>query len=51
MVMMSVDEYHRLKKRDRHVMALEDFSESDLEALRAAEPPSESATYDHETIG
>ena len=51
MVMLSVDEYHRLKKRDRQVMALEDFTESDLEVIRTAEPPVEAAAYDQEQIG
>ncbi len=50
-VMLSVDEYHRLKKRDRQVLALEDFTESDLTAIQAAEPPAEAAAYDHEQIG
>jgi prevent-host-death family protein len=50
-VILSVDEYHRLKKRDRQVMALEDFTESDLEAIHAAEPPVEATAYDHEQIG
>jgi prevent-host-death family protein len=50
-VILSVDEYHRLKKRDRQVMALEDFTEFDLEAIRAAEPPTEATAYDLERIG
>ncbi|NOU21171.1 MAG: type II toxin-antitoxin system Phd/YefM family antitoxin [Methyloglobulus sp.] len=50
-VILSVDEYQRLKKRDRQVMALEDFTEFDLEAIRAAELPTEATAYDHERIG
>ncbi|MGD0959036.1 MAG: type II toxin-antitoxin system Phd/YefM family antitoxin [Methylomonas sp.] len=49
-VMLSVDEYHQSKKRDRQVMSLEDFSESDLEAIQAPETPAEAAAYDHEQI-
>jgi hypothetical protein len=48
--MLSVDEYHQSKKRDRQVMSLEDFSESDLEAIQAPETPAEAAAYDHEQI-
>jgi len=48
LVMMSVEEYRRLKRRDREVLGLEDFSEDDLEAIRRAEPPAEAAAFDHE---
>ncbi|MEQ1518288.1 MAG: hypothetical protein ABL931_17545 [Usitatibacteraceae bacterium] len=41
-------DYHRLKRRDRQVMALEDFTEVDLQAIRAAEPPVEAAAFYHE---
>jgi prevent-host-death family protein len=51
LVVLSVDEYHRLKKRDRQVLALEDFTEADLKAIRAAEPPPEAAAFDPEVIG
>ena len=47
-VMISADEYHRLKRRDRQVLALDDFTEADLAAIRGAEPPAEAAAYDHE---
>lgn len=50
-VVLSVDEYHRLKKRDRQVLGLEDFTEADLQAIRAAEPPPQAAAFDHEMIG
>ena len=39
LVVLSADEYHRLKRRDRQVMRLEDFTAADLEAIRHAEPP------------
>ncbi|HTU88735.1 MAG TPA: type II toxin-antitoxin system Phd/YefM family antitoxin [Gemmataceae bacterium] len=51
LVMMSVEEYRRLKRRDRQVMTLDDFTEEDLEALRNAEPPAEAAAFNHEVTG
>ena len=50
-VVLSVDEYHRLKQRDRQVLSLVDFNEADLQAILAAEPPPEAATFDHEIAG
>ena len=50
-VVLSVDEYHRLKQRDRQVLSLVDFNEADLQAILAAEPPPEAATFDHEVVG
>jgi prevent-host-death family protein len=47
-VMISAEEYHRLKRRDRQVLGLEDFTDSDLASIRAAEPPAETALFDHE---
>jgi hypothetical protein len=46
--MISADEYHRLKRPDRQVLGLDDFTEADLAAIRAAQPPAETADYDHE---
>jgi len=51
LVMMSVEEYRRLKRRDRQVMGLEDFTQADVEAIRKAEPPAEAAGFDHEVNG
>jgi prevent-host-death family protein len=48
LVVLSAEEYQRLKRRDREVLGLEDFTEADLEAIRAAEPPPEAADFDHE---
>lgn len=48
--MMAIDEYRRLKRRDRQVMTLDDFTAADLEASRNAEPPAEAAAFDHEVI-
>jgi prevent-host-death family protein len=47
-VMISVEEYRRLKRRDRRVLGIEDFTEEQIEAIRRAEPPPESAAFDHE---
>lgn len=38
-----------LRKRKRQFMALEDFTEFDLENLRAAVPPAAAAAFDAET--
>jgi len=48
MVLMSAEEYNRLKRRDRRVMTLDDFTEEDLQNLRQMEPSAESAAFDHE---
>jgi prevent-host-death family protein len=50
-VLLSADEFKRLKRRDREVLRAEDFTEADLEAIRRAEPPAEAAAFDHEVIG
>jgi len=47
-VLISVDEYHRLKRRDRQVMAPSDFTEADIAAIERASPPAEAARFDHE---
>ncbi len=48
LVMMAIEEYRRLKRRDRQVMTLDDFTPADLEAIRNAEPPAEAAGFNHE---
>jgi prevent-host-death family protein len=47
-VLISVEEYRRLKRRDRQVMSLEDFTDEDIAALERAEPPTATAAFDHE---
>jgi PHD/YefM family antitoxin component YafN of YafNO toxin-antitoxin module len=47
-VTISAEEYHRLKRRDREVLTLDDFTEDDLRAIRDAKPPHEAADFDHE---
>jgi prevent-host-death family protein len=51
LVLLSADEFKRLKRRDREVLRVEDFTKADLEAIRKAEPPAEAAVFDHELIG
>jgi PHD/YefM family antitoxin component YafN of YafNO toxin-antitoxin module len=48
LVLLSVDEYARLKRRDRHVYRIGDLPEELVQAIRAAEPPAEAAAFDHE---
>jgi PHD/YefM family antitoxin component YafN of YafNO toxin-antitoxin module len=47
-VMLSAEEYARLKRRDREVLRAEDFSEDDLKAIAAATVPDEYAHLDAE---
>ena len=50
LVVLSTEEYHRLKRRDRRVMGLEEFTAADLEAIRRAEPPPEAVAFDDECV-
>ena len=47
-VMISTEEYNRLKRRDREVLSLDDFTEEDIAAIEAAEPPVEAEAFNHE---
>jgi prevent-host-death family protein len=47
-VLISADEYRRLKRRDREVLALDDFTDKDIAALEKARAPSEAAAFNHE---
>lgn len=47
-VVLSAEEYGRLKRRDREVLRVEDLSAGDLEAIAAAKPPAEAAAFDDE---
>jgi prevent-host-death family protein len=47
-VVLSAEEYNRLKRRDRQVMALSDFTEIDILAIENAETPTEASAFDHE---
>jgi prevent-host-death family protein len=48
LVLLSVEEYQRMKRRTRQVMGIEDFTPADLDAILQAEPPPEAAAFDHE---
>ena len=47
-VMISAEEYARLKRRDREVIARGDLSASDIAAIRGSEPPAWTAQFDPE---
>lgn len=47
-VLISAEEYRRLKRRDRIVMELSNFTEEDIAAIERAAPPPEAARFDHE---
>lgn len=47
-VVISADEYHRLKRRDREVLTLDDLTEEDLTLIRSARPAPGSERFDHE---
>ena len=48
LVLLSADEYARLKRRDRHVYRVGEIPDDLVEAIRQAEPPVETAAFDHE---
>jgi prevent-host-death family protein len=48
LVLMSVEEYERLKRRDRRVVRLEDFTDEEMAAIARAEVPPEYASLDAE---
>jgi prevent-host-death family protein len=47
-VLISVEEYHRLKRRDRQVMELTDFTAEDIAAIERATPSRKSAQFNDE---
>jgi antitoxin Phd_YefM of type II toxin-antitoxin system len=47
-VMISVEEYHRLKRRDRQVLGLEDFTDADIAVLEETRAPDSSKAFDRE---
>lgn len=48
LVLLSVEEYERLKRRDRRVVLLEDFTDEEMELIAEAEVPAEYAYLDAE---
>ncbi len=47
-VLISTEEYHRLKRRDREVLGPEDFTDADIEALENSRPSVEAKAFDDE---
>lgn len=47
-VMISIEEYRRLKRRDRQVLSLDDFTDEDVAAVEATRAPESSKAFDHE---
>ncbi len=47
-VILSAQEYHRLKRRDRLVFRAGELSRDDIQAIRAAMPPAESTALNDE---
>lgn len=47
-VMISADEYRRLKRRERQVLGLGDFTDADIAALEAARAPEAAKAFDSE---
>jgi prevent-host-death family protein len=48
LVLLSADEYRRLKQRDREVLLVSELSDADIEAIHDAAIPEEFAAFDHE---
>ena len=48
LVLLSVEEYDRLKRRDRRVVRLEEFTEEEMALIAQAEVPPEFAYLDDE---
>jgi len=47
-VLISTEEYQRLKRRDRQVLGLEDFGQADIAALEGSRPAEASRAHDDE---
>jgi prevent-host-death family protein len=48
LVLLSAEEYERLRRRDRRVIRLEDFSDEEMALIATAELPAEYAQLDEE---
>jgi prevent-host-death family protein len=48
LVLLSVEEYERLKRRDRRVVRLEDFTDEEIALIAKADVPAEHAHLDAE---
>jgi prevent-host-death family protein len=51
LVVLSIGEYNRLKRRDREVLPASAFSAADLEALGNVRIPAEASAFDGEVEG
>ena len=49
-VMISTEEYERLRRRDRQALLPEEISDAELEAVLKAEAPAGSEAYDDEVL-
>lgn len=47
-VLLSAQEYHRLKRRDRQVFRVGQLSAEDIAAIASVEPPAEAKAFDRE---
>ena len=48
LVLLSAEEFRRLKQLDRQALYPWELSEADIDVLQASEPPEEAAQFDHE---
>lgn len=48
LVLMAAEEYRRLKRRQRRVMGLADFTDAEIAAIEKSEAPDEAVAFDHE---
>ncbi|HZL01470.1 MAG TPA: type II toxin-antitoxin system prevent-host-death family antitoxin [Caulobacteraceae bacterium] len=48
LVLISADEYRRLKQNDRKALSIWELSDEDIRALEVSEPPAESEQFNHE---
>ena len=51
LVLLSAEEYRRLKRLDREPLYPWELDEADVTALREAHAPDEAAAFDHELAG
>ncbi|MDE1147771.1 MAG: type II toxin-antitoxin system Phd/YefM family antitoxin [Azospirillaceae bacterium] len=49
-VLISTEEYARLKRRDRQVLGLDDFTDADIEALEKSRLDPETKAFDAEML-
>jgi PHD/YefM family antitoxin component YafN of YafNO toxin-antitoxin module len=47
-VLLSTQEYQRLKRRDRQVLGISDFTQDDIERIAKASAPKQASRFDDE---